>query len=117
LYQGDYLEDELYLDWTLSKRETLKDTYLLVLDKLTGYYLDNKDYERCIAYCQKTIAKDSCREFIYRRLMTCFSRMGQRNRAMQWYENCCKSLKSGLDSSPGKETIELYNHLILGEEI
>lgn len=117
LYQGDYLEDEVYLDWTSTRREAFKDTYLLMLDKLTDYYLGNKDYEFCIGYCQKIITRDPYRENIYRKLMSCFSRIGQRNRALQWYENCCKALQSGMDTVPDQKTTSLYDCLIRGEEI
>jgi DNA-binding SARP family transcriptional activator len=33
LYRGDYLEDEPYEDWTLRRREALKDTYLIRTEK------------------------------------------------------------------------------------
>jgi DNA-binding SARP family transcriptional activator len=117
LYRGDYLEDEMYLDSTSTRREALKDTYLLMLDKLTDYYLEHEEYEICIGYCQRIITRDPYREYIYRKLMRCFSRIGQRNRALQWYENCCKALQSGLDTVPDKETASLHERLVRGEQI
>jgi PAS domain S-box-containing protein len=117
LYRGEYLEDELYEDWTLNRRETLKETYLLILNKLADYALNKSDYESCILYCQKTLARDACREDVYRRLMCCYSRLGQRNRAVQWYNTCRQTVKSELHTPLGPNTIDLYNRLIKGEEI
>jgi DNA-binding SARP family transcriptional activator len=117
LYRGDFLEGENYLDWVLSRREAIKDSYLLVLDKLAEYYSDQRDYESCILYCRKTIAIDPSREDVYRRLMCCFSRLGQRNRAMRWFRTCRQSIAIDLDTSLDTKTTDLYLRLLDNEEI
>jgi PAS domain S-box-containing protein len=117
LYHGDYLEDEIYEEWTITQRESLKDTYLLILAKLADYSMNQADYESCITYCQKTLRKDPCREDIYRRLMACFSRLGQKNRALQWFETCRRTMKTELDALPEHKTTELYSRLLKGEKI
>jgi len=111
LYRGDYLEDELYDDQTIIRRETLRDIYLIVMGKLADYSFDNGDYEESIIYCQKIIARDNCREDAYRRLMRCYSRLGNRNRAIRWYEICCRAIQTELDTTPERSTIELYKLL------
>jgi LuxR family maltose regulon positive regulatory protein len=111
LYKGDYLEDEPYNDQTLIRRETLKDIYLTIMGKLADYSFDIKDYEESIIYCQKIIAKDNCREDAYRRLMRCYSRLGNRSRAIRWYEICCRAIQTELDTTPEHATIELYKLL------
>jgi DNA-binding SARP family transcriptional activator len=111
LYRGDYLEDEPYGDWTLLRRETLKDIYLIILGKLADYSISISDYESCIHYSQKILAKDFCREDSYRRLMYCFARLGQRNRALHWFDICCKTIRAELNTEPDNETIELYKRL------
>jgi len=117
LYKGDYLEDELYDDRTLIRRETLKDIYLIIIGKLADYSLDMREYEDGIVYCQKIIAKDNYREDAYRRLMRCYSRLGSRNRAIHWYEICCRAIRAGLDTTPDHETVELYQRLLKNEYI
>jgi DNA-binding SARP family transcriptional activator len=117
LYRGDYLEDEPYEEWTLLRREALKDTYVIILGKLADYSMDNADYESCIIYCQKILAKDPCREDAYRRLMRCYSRLGQRNRALHWYEICRRTIQAELDTTPDRETTALHNQLLRDESI
>jgi two-component SAPR family response regulator len=117
LYKGDYLEDELYDDRTLIRREMLKDIYLIILGKLADYSLDMREYEESIIYCQKIIAKDNCREDAYRRLMRCYSRLGSKNRAIRWYEIYCRAVQSGLDTTPDNETVALYQRLLGNEYI
>lgn len=117
LYLGDYLEDEPYEEWTLLRREAIKDTYLFVLSKLADHSMNITDYESCTIYCQKILDKDPSREETYRRLMSCYSRLGQRNRALRWYENCRQSIRIELDAMPDKETTSLYHRLLKGEPI
>ena len=117
LYRGDYLEDDLYEDWTLLQREALKDIYLSVVAKLADEAFRAEDLQECIAYCQKILAKDSCREDTYRQLMRCYSRLGQRHRALRWYELCAQTLKRELDFAPDNQTAELYQKLLRQEYI
>jgi DNA-binding SARP family transcriptional activator len=117
LYRGDYLEDELYEEWTLLQREALKDIYLIIVGKLAEHSIKAADYDGCIVYCQTILARDICREDAYRRLMQCFSRIGHRNRALQWYDICCKVIKTELEVTPDSETISLHTKLLKGEPI
>ncbi|MFC1860716.1 BTAD domain-containing putative transcriptional regulator [Chloroflexota bacterium] len=112
LYIGDYLEDEPYSGWALLRRETLKDIYLIILGKLADYSMEMLDYESGIMYCQKIIAKDNCCEDAYRRLMRCYSRMGNRNRALRWYEICYQTIKTELDTTIDNKTLHLYEQLL-----
>jgi two-component SAPR family response regulator len=112
LYRGDYLEDELYAEWTLLRREALKDTYLAILGKLASISFRADDYENCIGYSQKILSKDSCHEEAYRWLIRCYFRLGQRHRAQQWYNLCVATLKKELDSMPDRKTISLYHQLL-----
>jgi DNA-binding SARP family transcriptional activator len=117
LYRGDYLQDEPYGDWTLLRRESLQDSYLDVLDRMAELALLTTDYDEAIMYCQQVLLIDRCREDIYRRLMRCYSRLGQRNRARRWYDICHRTIKSELDTEPEEATLALYHRLLCGETI
>ena len=118
LYQGDFLEEDLYEDWPILRRESLKDTYLVILDRLSRYYLEEKRYALCIHLCQKILVKDECREDIHRRLMRCYSRQGQRNLAQRQYNMMCvEALARVLDISPMQETVALYQQIRNGEQV
>lgn len=117
LYKGEYLADDPYEEWTLLRREAFKDIYLNILIKLADYYLTNADYENCLVYCLKILDKDPCREDAYQRIMSCYSRSGLRNRALQWYEICQKAIKAELDTEPDHETTRLYKQLLNNEPI
>ena len=116
LYRGDYLENECYEDWTLLRREALKDTYLIVLSRLADHSMHVGDYESGISYSQKILAKDHCREDTYRRLMYCHTKLGQRNRALRWYEICRQTNKAELDATPDNATLEMYYKILKDED-
>ena len=117
LYKGDYLEEDLYEDWTLMRREALKDTYLNILIKLATYSAQAADYENCIGFCQKILSKDPCCEEGYRHLMRCYSRLGQRNRAIQWYKVCERTVTTELGVKPEPLTVSLYRRIKNDETI
>ena len=117
MYKGDYLADDPYEDWTLLRREALQDMYLHVLSKLAESYLNNADYEGSIIYSLKVLDKDTCREDAYQRIMRCYNRLGLRNRAIRWYEICKKAIEAELDTTPDKETCNLYQKLLNNEPI
>jgi DNA-binding SARP family transcriptional activator len=111
LYHGDFLEEDLYEDWIISRREGLKDDYLLILERLSRYYLEQERYATCIRLCQSILAKDNCREDAHRRLMRCYGRQGQRNLALRQYHICVESLARVLDVPPMQQTTTLYHQL------
>jgi DNA-binding SARP family transcriptional activator len=117
LYKGDYLADDPYEDWTLLRREALQDMYLHILSKLADNYLQKDDCDSCIMYSLKILDKDSCREDAYQRIMRCYNRLGLRNRALQWYEICRKTIQAELDTTPDNRTASLYQQLIHNEPI
>jgi len=116
-YRGDYLQDELYEEWTQLRREALRDTYLAVAAKLAAYSVAGGDYESCIIYSQKILEKDHCREDAYRWLMLCYSRLGQRNRALRWYQICRQTVSAELDALPDSATESIHRRLLENQAV
>ena len=111
LYEGDLLEEDIYEEWTLIKRESLVDIYLSILGKISDYYFKAADYETCIEFCQKTLSKDYCREDAYQLLIKCYIKLGLRSRALRWYRICEDTLQRELDCPVSPETASLYTIL------
>jgi DNA-binding SARP family transcriptional activator len=112
IYNGEFLEAEIYEDWSSLDRENLKEIYLVILDKISENCLLNNDLQDAISLCEKILEKDICREDIYRRLMTCYYHFGQRDKALRTYRKCAMALKSELEAEPTKTTIDLYREII-----
>ena len=117
LYQGEFLEEDLYEEWPISRREGLKDSYLVILDRLSRYYFEQQEYATCIHLCQRILAKDDCREDAHRRLMRCYSRQGHRNLALRQYHLCVEALAEVLDVPPTQDSVTLYHQIRNREEV
>ena len=111
LYRDDCLVEDLYEDWTVLRREELRDQYLLVLNKLAHYCLATGDAEGCIVRCHKLLAKEPCNEDAYQCLMRAYIQLGQFGRAAHWYDVCERTLRKELDVAPSVETRRLFDKL------
>ena len=55
LYLGDYLIEDLYEEWSVARREQLKDQYLLVVTRLADHCLQDGDALGCIVRCHRIL--------------------------------------------------------------
>jgi len=107
LYGGDLLADDPYEEWPVLARERLRLAYLDVLDRLSRRYFDQGRYAACAALCLDMLERDACREDAHRRLIRCYSRLGQPHLALRQYLACVKALRAELDVDPAPTTIRL----------
>lgn len=111
LYAGEYMAEDRYEDWPLEHRENLKHAYLAMLAELSQYHFAHGQISACIAFCQKILAEDKCREDAHRRLMRCYIQQGQRHLALRQYQLCVEALRQELDVLPMPATIKLYQQI------
>ena len=111
LYRDDFLVEDVYEEWTVLRREELRDQYLLVLTKMAQHCLVSGDPEGCIVRCHKLLSKEPCNEDAYQRLMRAYARLGQYGRATHWYEVCERTLRKELDVTPSAETRRVYHEI------
>lgn len=112
LYSGDFLEDDPYADWTLLRREALRDAYSTILTMLAQMAIASGDHTGAIMWAQKLLAQDNCREDAYRFLMMSHGQLGQHSRAAYWYHLCLRTLGRELAIEPSVATRELYEGMI-----
>ncbi|MDM7934317.1 MAG: bacterial transcriptional activator domain-containing protein, partial [Methanothrix sp.] len=103
LYQGDFLEEDLYETWCIEERERIRDRYLSVLASIVDYYEAKKDFTRAADYCNRYLTRDPYAEDVYQRLMRCQAMLGNRAMVKKTYEKCRKSM-ADLDCPLSKET-------------
>jgi DNA-binding SARP family transcriptional activator len=111
LYKGEFVADDRYEEWLQILREDLHYLYLDVIDRLSRYYHDQGQYGIAIAYAQKILQYDACREDAHRRLMRAYYHLGQRPMAMRQYHLCAEALKNDLDVEPMPATSQLYQQI------
>jgi DNA-binding SARP family transcriptional activator len=111
IYQGDFMAEELYEDWSTMERENLKEIYLVTLEKICESQIQIGNLTEAIGICKAILGKDNCREEIYRRMMSCYQKIGPRNMALRAYSKCVQCLRTELDVEPTSETTELYEKI------
>ena len=111
LYQGDFLEQNLYEEWTVIERERLRVAYLDTLDRLSQIYFSQELYAACITVCQLILVHDRCREDAHCLLMRCYSRQGQYHLARRQHQLCVEVLRAELDVEPELETTQLHEKI------
>lgn len=108
LYQGEYLQDELYEDWPSEERERLLAFFLRTAEKLAALRVEQGRYDEAISLCRRILARDNCWERAYRLMMAAYAHQGNRPRALRVYQTCAETLRSELDTEPGLATRHLY---------
>jgi LuxR family maltose regulon positive regulatory protein len=111
LFQGDYLPDCLYEDWSRDERERLHKLYLHALTAAAERLQTSGERDEAILLCQQALAADNCLESAYQLLMRAYLAQGNRAEALRTYERCLTCLREELDVQPMPETTSL------GEEI
>ncbi len=108
LYRGDLLQDLPYEEWCESERENLKDRYLMLLERLSLHFFEEGNYTVAANICKRILEQDNCLENAHRRLIICYDRLAQRDRAIRQYQRCAKALREELGIDPSRETNELF---------
>lgn len=109
LYQGDFLEENPYENWTVLPRERLRLAYLDTLDRLNRINFSQEKYAMCITLSQLILSRDRCREDAHCMLMRCYSRQRQDHLALRQYQACVEALHMELDVAPAPETVKIYD--------
>jgi len=117
LYQGEFLEEDMYEDWLQSKRQFFYNMYMEIIDRMSRYYFHQGEHFTVITLCRKLLAKDKSYEEAHRRLMQCYLAQGQRHLALRQYQLCVKMLREELNMTPTPETTALYEQIRQVERI
>ena len=112
LYEGDYLPDALYEDWSSEERERLLGQYLRGSDRLAESLVERGRYDEGLAVCQRLIARDLCWERAYRLMMIAHARQGNRPLALRAYQRCVTTLRDELGVPPSPATTSLYHQIM-----
>lgn len=120
LYEGDFLValktgNALDLDtWVTLERERLRGRAVNAIFQLLGLALENGDYTAGIQFGNRLMSLEPLWEEAVRRVMTLQAYSGNRNAAVQRYDNFTKTLKVELDIPPEDETTALYRAIKTG---
>ncbi len=111
LYEGDFLAEDIYEEWPTVQRQQCQNAYLDILNRLSRHHYQQKNWAMSIAYGQKLLNIDNCREDAHRGLMRAYASLNQRHLALRQFHNCAEILQDELGVSPAPQTIDLYEQI------
>ncbi|HMQ54735.1 MAG TPA: bacterial transcriptional activator domain-containing protein [Anaerolineae bacterium] len=110
LYQGDYLPERRYDDWSSAERERLQVLALGMMTILANLVLDQNPLES-IRLTQRVLNIDPIWEDAYRIQMRAYINQGNRPLAIRTYQQCVKVLSQELGIPPLPETEALLREI------
>lgn len=114
LYQGHYLPERRFEDWTSAERERLQLLALGMKTSLADLLIDTSPQES-IRLAQQVLAVDPVWEDAYRIQIRAYLAQGNRPLALRTYQQCVKMLADELDLTPLPETRKLYEQMMAGQ--
>ena len=115
LYQGDYLPEDLYEDWSQRRRDRLRRMHSWLLENGAELAMANGAGQRACDYLLELLESNPTDEQTHRRLMLVYARMGRRNDALNQYLLLRKALKEELHAAPLPETNDLLKRIQMGQ--
>jgi DNA-binding SARP family transcriptional activator len=108
LYQGDFLEEDYYVDWAIDLRRDIVGELCDGLIVLSDCYATLRQYEAAIDACELVVRKDPLQELVYRRLMCLHFCNGDKARALKVHRDCITLFEELFGERPSPITHALY---------
>jgi two-component SAPR family response regulator len=115
LYQGDYLPERRYEDWSSAERERLRLLALGTMARLADLLVEVNPLES-LQLTQRVLALDPLWEDAYRVQMRAHLASGNRPMVIRTYQKCAEVLKREFELEPLPETRQIYES-VLGERV
>ncbi len=112
IYQGDFLQEYRYQDFSRSESERLLSIYLRVLDEVASMLIDQGKYQEAIEIIREILSCNNCWERAYYQLMVAYLHLGNRAEALRVYLRCEECLRTELDAEPSTYIKKLHEQLI-----
>lgn len=117
LYRGAFLagfylsESRGFDEWMILTQERLRHQVEMGLRRLVAYQVENGLYEDGRVYAGRLLTLDPYYEAGHRQMMWLLTRSGQRNAALEHYQNCRRLLADELGVDPSPATTAVYEQI------
>lgn len=111
LYQGDYLRDDPFFEWSTASRERLREEHLSMLAQVAEIYAARGEPAEAAAFCRKILRLEPWREEVYRHLMQYLAAAGRPAEALRVYEECRRAMQAEVEAEPSPETRQVRDHI------
>jgi predicted ATPase/DNA-binding SARP family transcriptional activator len=107
-YKGDLLPDDLYEEWTIQRREALRQIRLNLWLDLGRLLEARQEFPPAIETLLSLLVEDKDNEEAHALLMRLYALNGQRQQALRQYQALCEALRADLDIEPSETTARLF---------
>jgi len=114
IYGGDLLPEDRYEDWTLERRDYLREQYLSVLLRLAGIHEAQREANLAIDILRRVVSIDPLQEEAHASLMRVYALSDRRQQAIRQYERLRDTLERELDTQPDPVLTELHAAIAAG---
>ncbi len=114
LYAGDLRPEERDEDWTTTRRESLRETFLGLLLELADLHKRDGEYLSAITTLERAVQLEPALEDAHARLMRLSTLTGRRQQALRQYRRLRDTLRRELDVAPDPATQSLYLAILSG---
>jgi predicted ATPase/DNA-binding SARP family transcriptional activator len=114
LYSGDLLPEDLYEEWAIQRRESLRQLHLKLLLDLAGLLETCGETAAAIQNLNQVVALDQAHEGAHTRLMRAYAFSGQRQAALRQYQVMEEGLRRELGVEPAPESQQLREQILSG---
>jgi DNA-binding SARP family transcriptional activator len=111
IYKGPYFAEEPYLEWISVKRESFKTRYSDFLQKKAMLHEELDQIEKAVESWLLILEEDPYFEAVYQNLMILYADSGQKNRALDVFQECRSLLKKDLGTEPDEQTVTIYQKI------
>jgi DNA-binding SARP family transcriptional activator/class 3 adenylate cyclase len=115
LYRGDYLPDDLFEDWSVARRESLRRQWTDLQLELGRVRELRDDVEGAVSALQRLLDADSCHEQAANDLMLVLARHGRRPDALRVFQRLADALRRELGVEPSDDVRETRRKIVDGE--
>jgi PAS domain S-box-containing protein len=117
IYQGDYLEEDLYADSSAEERVRLRENFFHMLARMAEIYAGRGRYAEAAQTCHRALVREPCRESFHYTLMKCLVRLGRSDQALAQFGVCQRVLADELGVEPMSETRRLHRQILQARTI
>jgi len=111
LYHRDLLEEGEWESSLAADAQALRDRLSQVLEQLLSLRERRADWHGCLQHALRQLEIDACNESVHRRMMRCYSSLGQMQLAERQYRQCTQVLREQFGIGPSAETTALYRRI------
>ncbi|TMC22598.1 MAG: hypothetical protein E6J34_05430, partial [Chloroflexi bacterium] len=117
LYGGDFMPEERQAQWVLTRRQSLKRSWIGLLIELADLYIEQGNTTNALEQLDRLLAAEPTNEAAVQRCIFVLAQQKRRGEALRAYHRLVEVLRDEFNAAPSAETVALYEAVHQGREL